>query len=47
MVLQDMDFKNPVLAIAPRDNQKTITRISRVRVIVKELTLAVGRVRVR
>ena len=45
MVLQDMDFKNPVLAIVPLDTQKTITRISRVRV--RELTSAVGRVRVK
>ena len=47
MVLQDMDFKNPVLAIVPLDTQKTITRISRVRVRVRELILAVGRVRVK
>ncbi len=31
MVLQDMDLKNPILAVVPRDNQKTITR-ARVRV---------------
>ncbi len=26
-VLQDMDLKNPVLAIVARENQKTITRV--------------------
>ena len=26
LVVQDMDLKNPVLAVVPRDNQKTITR---------------------
>ena len=39
MVLQDMDLKNPVLAIMPRDKSKTITKDSTVRVMV-------GRVRV-
>ena len=32
LVVQDMDLKNPVLAVVPRDNQKTITRV-RVRVV--------------
>ena len=34
LVVQDMDLKNPVLAVVPRDNQKTITRVRvRVRVV--------------
>ena len=39
MVLQDMDLKIPVLAIVPRDNQKTITRVSRVSVRVRQLPI--------
>ncbi len=41
MFLQDIDLKNPVLAVAPRENQKTIARVRirfrvvRVRVRVK------------
>jgi hypothetical protein len=35
LVVQDMDLKNPVLAVVPRDNQKTITRVSVVRVRVR------------
>ncbi len=31
LVVQDMDLKNPVLAVVPRDNQKTITRVRVVR----------------
>ncbi len=30
-----MDLKNLVLAVVPRDNQKTMTRVSRVRVRVR------------
>jgi hypothetical protein len=32
LVVQDMDLKNPVLAVVPRENQKTITRVRVVRV---------------
>ena len=48
LVVQDMDLKNPVLAIVPRDNQKTITRVRvrvvrvRVRVWVKVKVLCLG-----
>ena len=35
LVVQDMDLKNPVLAVMPRDNQKTITRVRVVRVRVR------------
>ena len=46
MVVQDMDLKNPVLAVVPRDNQKTITRVRvvrvRVRVWVKVKVLCLG-----
>jgi hypothetical protein len=34
MVLQDMDLKNPVLDLEPRENKETITRV-RVRVWVR------------
>ena len=42
LVLQDMGLKNPVLAIVPRDNQKTITRVSSVRVKVRTLGSGLG-----
>ena len=50
LVVQDMDLKNPVLAVVPRDNQKTITRVRvrvrvvrvRVRVWVKVKVLCLG-----
>ena len=50
LVVQDMDLKNPVLAVVPRDNQKTITRVRvrvrvvrvRVRVWVKVQVLCLG-----
>ena len=35
LVVQDMDLKNPVLIVVPRDNQKTITRVKVVRVRVR------------
>ncbi len=35
LVVQDMDLKNPVLAVVLRDNQKTITRVRVVRVRVR------------
>ncbi len=35
LVVQDVDLENPVLAVVPRDNQKTITRIRVVRVRVR------------
>ncbi len=35
LFVQDMDLKNPVLAVVPRDNQKTTTIVRGVRVRVR------------
>ncbi len=40
LVVQDKYLKNPVLAVVPRDNQKTITRV-RVRVKVVRVRIRV------